>query len=94
VSTVEILDYVWGEGIRRSEQALMALIKRLRRKMDKHGLPNLVETVRGRGLRLSAIILPTSRSNSRISKASIKEQNPSRIATQGVELRKFIGQRT
>jgi two-component system phosphate regulon response regulator PhoB len=58
VSIAEILDCVWGEGIGRSQQALMALIKRLRRKMERHELSDPVETIRGQGWKLSAAILP------------------------------------
>lgn len=93
VSITEILDCVWGEGIGRSQQALMALIKRLRRKMEKHGLPDPIETVRGQGLGLSAAILPTFGLNRQKPKISIEAPNPTSLASQGVELKKFIGQR-
>jgi DNA-binding response OmpR family regulator len=48
----EILDEVWGDHIRRSLPALSGLLRRLRQKMVKNGLPDPVENVRGRGFRL------------------------------------------
>jgi DNA-binding response OmpR family regulator len=48
----EILDEVWGDHIRRSLPALSGLLRRLRQKMVKSGLPDPVENVRGRGFRL------------------------------------------
>jgi DNA-binding response OmpR family regulator len=58
-SSDEILDAVWGDHIRRSLPALSALLRRLRQKMAKNDLPDLVENVRGRGFRL----LPSVRLN-------------------------------
>ena len=57
VSVREVLDAVWGDGIRRSEPALVALIKRLRKKMAMKGLEDPVQTVRGAGFRLSSEIV-------------------------------------
>lgn len=54
VSHKELLDDVWGDDLRRSPDALTACIKRLRIKMEKNGLDDPVESVRGRGCRLSA----------------------------------------
>lgn len=51
-SPEEILESVWGNHIRRSLPALSALLRRLRQKMAKNGLPDPVENVRGRGFRL------------------------------------------
>jgi DNA-binding response OmpR family regulator len=48
----EILDEVWGNHLRRSLPALSGLLRRLRQKMSKNGLPDPVENVRGRGFRL------------------------------------------
>src|SRR6266851_1736904 len=48
----EILDEVWGDHIRRSLPALSGLLRRLRQKMLKNGLPDPIENVRGRGFRL------------------------------------------
>ena len=48
----EILDEVWGDHISRSLPALSGLLRRLRQKMVKNGLPDPVENVRGRGFRL------------------------------------------
>jgi DNA-binding response OmpR family regulator len=48
----EILDDVWGDHLRRSLPALSGLLRRLRQKMVKNGLPDPVENVRGRGFRL------------------------------------------
>jgi hypothetical protein len=90
---IETLDCVWGEGVGRSQQALMALIKRLRWKMERPGLPDPVETVRGQGLKLSAAILPTFRFSWDKPKVSIQIRNPTSTASQGVELRRSMGQR-
>lgn len=57
VSFTEILDHVWADRVGRSHNALEALIQRLRKKMGKQGLPNPIETVRGRGLKLSPLVL-------------------------------------
>jgi len=48
----EILDDVWGNHIRRSLPALYSLLRRLRQKMAKNGLPDPIENVQGRGFRL------------------------------------------
>jgi DNA-binding response OmpR family regulator len=48
----ELLDEVWGNHLRRSLPALSGLLRRLRQKMAKNGLPDPVENVRGRGFRL------------------------------------------
>jgi DNA-binding response OmpR family regulator len=48
----EILNDVWGDHIRRSLPALSSLLKRLRQKMAKNGLPDPIENVQGRGFRL------------------------------------------
>lgn len=48
----EILDEIWGDHIRRSQPALAGLIRRLRQKMARNGLPDPVENIRGRGFRL------------------------------------------
>lgn len=93
VSVTETLDSVWGDRVGRSQQALMALIKRLRRKMERQGLPDPVETVRGQGLRLSTLVFPASGTKREKSKASMKTQNPASVTGQNVELRKLIGQR-
>lgn len=53
----EALDHVWGEAPGRSHDALEALIQRLRRKMEKHRLPNPIQTVRGQGVKLSSALL-------------------------------------
>ena len=55
----DILDEVWGDELRRSPAALAGSLRRLRQKMAKHGLPDPVENVRGRGFRL----LPAIRLN-------------------------------
>lgn len=82
LSITEILDSIWGEGIGRSQQALMALIKRLRRKMERYGLPDPIETVRGQGLKLSAAILPTFGSGREKPRVPLKAQSPAGIANQ------------
>jgi DNA-binding response OmpR family regulator len=51
-SSDEILDEVWGNHLRRSLPALSGLLRRLRQKMAKNGIPDPVENVRGRGFRL------------------------------------------
>jgi DNA-binding response OmpR family regulator len=48
----EILDDVWGNHIRRSLPALYSLLRRLRQKMAKNGLPDPIENVQGKGFRL------------------------------------------
>jgi len=48
----EILNDVWGDHIRRSLPALSSLLKRLRQKMAKNGLPDPIENIQGRGFRL------------------------------------------
>jgi DNA-binding response OmpR family regulator len=53
IKTTEILDHVWGNELRRSPQALTALIKRLRRKMAKNELDDPIEAVRGTGIKLA-----------------------------------------
>ncbi|MGH9587327.1 MAG: winged helix-turn-helix domain-containing protein, partial [Acidobacteriaceae bacterium] len=55
----KILDEVWGNHIRRSQPALAGLLRRLRQKMTRNGLPDPVENIRGRGFRL----LPSIRLN-------------------------------
>jgi DNA-binding response OmpR family regulator len=57
VSAEEVLEYVWGEQQGRSQGALVALVKRLRQKMSKHGAEDPIQTVHGEGLKLSPIIL-------------------------------------
>jgi len=54
VSQEELLDAVWGNELRRSPDALLSCIKRLRVKMEKCKLSDPIETIRGRGCRLSA----------------------------------------
>jgi DNA-binding response OmpR family regulator len=56
VTTNELLDDVWGNDLRRSPDAVAACIKRLRIKMEKNGLCDPIESVRGRGFRLSASV--------------------------------------
>jgi DNA-binding response OmpR family regulator len=65
VSITEMLDHVWADRVGRSHDALEALLQRLRKKMDRHGLPNPIETVRGRGLKLSPPLLPVLAAASR-----------------------------
>jgi DNA-binding response OmpR family regulator len=48
----EILDDVWGNSLRRSMPALSGLLRRLRQKMAKDGLPDPVENIRGKGFKL------------------------------------------
>jgi DNA-binding response OmpR family regulator len=61
----EILDEVWGDHIRRSQPALSGLLRRLRQKMVKNGLPDPVENVRGRGFRLLESIRLNARAPTR-----------------------------
>lgn len=53
VTLKELLDDVWGNDLRRSPDALTACLKRLRIKMEKNGLPDPIQSVRGRGCKLS-----------------------------------------
>lgn len=49
----ELLDYAWGEhGLQRSPSALEAVLKRLRHKLQKHGIGASIEHVKGRGFRI------------------------------------------
>lgn len=52
----EILASVWGHNMRGSIPALSGLLRRLRAKMAKSGVPDPVENVRGKGFRLSPAI--------------------------------------
>ncbi len=54
VSQEELLDAVWGNELRRSSDALLSCIKRLRIKMENSGFSDPIETVRGRGCKLAA----------------------------------------
>lgn len=54
----ELLEYIWEDELGRSHNSLEALVQRLRRKMEKHKLPDPVQTVRGRGKRLSPALRP------------------------------------
>jgi DNA-binding response OmpR family regulator len=56
-SQKELLDDVWGNELRRSPDALIACIKRLRIKMEKNGLADPIESVRGRGCRVSTSVI-------------------------------------
>ncbi len=53
----EILDDVWGDDLRNSPIALASCIKRLRQKMEKSGLADPIENLRGKGFKLAASIL-------------------------------------
>jgi DNA-binding response OmpR family regulator len=53
VTATEVLDHVWGGDLRRSPQALTALIKRFRRKMSKNELGDPIEAIRGTGIKLA-----------------------------------------
>jgi len=56
VSQTELLDDVWGDDLRRSTKALAAAVKRLRRKAEKHGIPEFIENARGIGYKLGTTV--------------------------------------
>lgn len=51
-SRAHLLDHVWGQGSFIEERTVDVHILRLRKLLKKHGIDNLVETVRGGGYRL------------------------------------------
>lgn len=51
-SRAHLLDHVWGQGSFIEERTVDVHILRLRKLLKKHGINNLVETVRGGGYRL------------------------------------------
>jgi DNA-binding response OmpR family regulator len=54
----EILEKVWGRDFRKSEDALHAVLKRLRKKLEQEcGVTGLVENYHGRGFRLAEQIV-------------------------------------
>lgn len=48
-SRSQILDKVWGDHVFIEERTVDVHIKRLRGFFDKHGIPDMIETVRGTG---------------------------------------------
>ncbi len=51
-SRAHLLDHVWGQGSFIEERTVDVHILRLRKLLKKHGIDNLIETVRGGGYRL------------------------------------------
>jgi two-component system phosphate regulon response regulator PhoB len=49
----QLLDYVWGENVYIEERTVDVHILRLRKLLRKHGVDNLLQTVRGSGYRFS-----------------------------------------
>lgn len=47
----DLLDEVWGEATPETNASLDVVVSRMRRKLADRGLPDVVETVRGYGLR-------------------------------------------
>lgn len=47
-----IIEVVWGIGADITDNALDALVRLVRKKLDTVGAPNLIRTVRGFGYRL------------------------------------------
>lgn len=47
----DLLDEVWGEATPETSASLDVVVSRLRRKLADRGLPDVVETIRGYGLR-------------------------------------------
>lgn len=47
----DLLDEVWGEATPETSASLDVVVSRMRRKLAARGLPDVVETVRGYGLR-------------------------------------------
>jgi DNA-binding response OmpR family regulator len=54
VSREAILESVWGFGSSESSNLVEVYIRRLRRQLEEHGAPPLIQTVRGAGYRLQA----------------------------------------
>ncbi|HEY7370484.1 MAG TPA: response regulator transcription factor [Thermoanaerobaculia bacterium] len=52
VSRAEIFEQAWGEREEPMSNTIDVLIARLRRKLDRHGQPSRIETLRGAGYRL------------------------------------------
>ncbi|MGE4055306.1 MAG: response regulator transcription factor [Vicinamibacterales bacterium] len=52
VSKDAIIESVWGFGFSDSSNLVEVYIRRLRRKLEEHGAPPLIQTVRGAGYRL------------------------------------------
>jgi DNA-binding response OmpR family regulator len=52
VSREEILEQAWGEREEPMSNTIDVLVGRLRRKLDRHGNPSRIETLRGMGYRL------------------------------------------
>ena len=52
VTREAIVESVWGYGCSESSNLIEVYIRRLRRKLEEHGAPPLIETVRGAGYRL------------------------------------------
>jgi len=53
ISMKEILDYVWVRDLNKPKTALEDTIKRLRAKLERHGIRALIENVKGHGFRLA-----------------------------------------
>lgn len=53
VSKDMIIESVWGFGFSDASNLVEVYIRRLRKKLDEHGAPPLIQTVRGAGYRLS-----------------------------------------
>ena len=85
VSSEEILNDVWGDDLRRSPLALASSLKRLRQKMEKQGLGDPVENIRGRGFKLSSWTAPESRLN-----LSTKQDSPRIQARSRFHNRNFL----
>ncbi len=49
-----LLDHVWGRDAEVEQRTVDVTIKRLRKKLKKHELDHLIETVRGTGYRLNS----------------------------------------
>ena len=52
VTRAAMLESVWGFGCSDSSNLVEVYIRRLRRRLEEHGAPRLIETVRGAGYRL------------------------------------------
>jgi DNA-binding response OmpR family regulator len=47
-----MIESVWGFGCSESSNLVEVYIRRLRRQLEEHGAPPLIQTVRGAGYRL------------------------------------------
>jgi two-component system, OmpR family, manganese sensing response regulator len=59
LSHSQIQSHLWGENNPPNSNVLAALVRLLRRKIEVKGSPELIQTVYGKGYRMSKLIAPT-----------------------------------